>query len=73
MQWNFNLMNPYKQSPRYTLGQSYSKMYGTLNLNCNEILIMMNTIHGQYKIWTVDHGLRTRDCGLVIKHGLGIK
>ena len=27
----------------------------------------------QYKIWTADCGLRTTDCGLGIKYGLGIK
>ena len=32
-------------------------------------------IGGQYKIWSADYGLRTTgtDCGLGIKHGLGIK
>ena len=28
---------------------------------------------GQYKARTADCGLRTTDCGLGIKHGLGIK
>ena len=28
---------------------------------------------GQYKTRTADYGLRTTDCGLGIKHGLGIK
>ena len=64
----FSVKNPVKSDK---LALIEGKVLNLMFLDINIPVVPIDI--GQYKIWTLDCGLRTTDCGLGIKYRLGIK
>ena len=64
----FSVKNPVKSDK---LALIEGKVLNLMFLDINIPVVPIDI--GQYKTWTLDFGLRTTDCGLGIKYGLGIK